>query len=168
LRLESIDIDTIRNGDSITAAEMSPKLRGDHFRNTRQVDLLPAVHAAFKPADQSIIETPMEEPGPTSERRMPEEQLRLHSPVEFFKHNMNLNHIGVPGIDPRRKHQVGRKFLKLGIPPPLERISGKPPRVLNQVWPWDGRNTMPTDAASSGVLRLIQWREKEVLNALGI
>jgi len=132
------------------------------------MDVLPAVYALFKPTDQSIIEAAMEEPRPTSRGRVPKEELRLNSLVEFFKHNMNLNHIGVPGIDPRRKHQVGRKSFKADVPPPLERIGNKPPQVLNQVWSWDGHNTMPADAAYSGLLRLIQWREKEVLNALGI
>src|SRR2546429_494698 len=150
------------------AAEMSAELRDDHFRNTCQVDLLPAVHAPFKPAGQSIIEAAMEEPRPTSGGRVPEEQLGLHSLVEFFKHNVNINHIGVPGIDSRRKHQVGRKFFEPDIPPPLERICNEPRHVLNQVRSWDGDNTMPADTASSGLRRSIQWREREVLNALGI
>jgi hypothetical protein len=167
LRLETLDIDTIRNGDGIMATEVSAKLRGDHFRNARQLDQLPAVYAPFKPAGQCIIEAAMEELGPTSRGRVAEEQLRLHSLVEFFKHNMNLNHIRVPRIDPRRKHQVGRKFFKPDIPPPLERICNEPPHVLNQVRSWNGHNAMPTDAASSGLRRLIQWCE-EVLNALGI
>jgi len=132
------------------------------------MNLPPTVYAALKPPGQSIIEAAMEELRPTSRGRVAEEQLRLHSLVEFFKHNMNLNHIRVPSIDPRRKHQVGRKFLKSDIPPPLERICNEPPHVLNQVRSWDGDNTVPTDIASPGLRRLIQWREEEVLNALGI
>ena len=65
------------------------------------MDLFPPVYAAFKPADQAVIEAAMEEPRPTSEGRVPEEQLRLHPLVEFFKHDMNMNHISVPRIDPR-------------------------------------------------------------------
>src|SRR5215472_5075162 len=167
-RLKAVDIDTIWNGYHIMAAEMFGEPCGNHFRNTHQMDMPPTVYAAFEPAGESVIEATMEEPGPASGVCVPEDQLRPHSLVELFKHNMNLNHIGVPGIDPRRKHQVGRKSFKPGIPPPLERIGNKPPQVLNQVWSWDGHNRMPTDAASSGVLRLIQWRQKEVLNALGI
>jgi hypothetical protein len=110
----------------------------------------------------------MEEPGPTSGRRTPEEQLRLYSLVELFKHNMDLNHIGVPGIDPGRKHQVVREFFEPDIPPPLERICSEPPHVLNQVWSWDGDNTVPTDTASPGLRGLIQWREEEIFNALGV
>ena len=69
-------------------------------RNTRQMDLLPPVDAAFKPADQSIIEASMEEPGPASRGRVPEE-LGLRALTEFFKNNMNLNHVSIEGIDPR-------------------------------------------------------------------
>jgi hypothetical protein len=83
------------------AAEMCPKLCNNHSRNTHQMDLLPPVYAAFEPADQSIVEAAMEEPGPTSGGRVPEEQLAPHSLVEFLKHNMNMNHISIAGIDPR-------------------------------------------------------------------
>ena len=110
----------------------------------------------------------MEEPGPTSVGRVPEVQLRLHSLVEFLKHNMNLNHIGVPGIAPGRKHQVGRKLFEPDIQPPLERICNDPPDVLNQVRPSDGHNSMLTDAASARLRGLTQWRKKDILNALGI
>jgi hypothetical protein len=68
------------------------------------MDLLPPVDAAFKPADQSIIEASMEEPGPASKGRVPEEQLLLCALIEFFEDNMNLNHVGIEGIDPRRKY----------------------------------------------------------------
>jgi hypothetical protein len=65
------------------------------------MDLLPAVNAAFKPPDQSIIEAAMEEPGPTSSGCVPEEQLLFCPLIEFFKHNVNLNHISIRGVDPR-------------------------------------------------------------------
>jgi hypothetical protein len=65
------------------------------------MDLPPPVCPAFKPADQSVIEAAMEEPGPTSRGRVPEEQLLLCPLIEFFKHNVNLNHICIAGIDPR-------------------------------------------------------------------
>jgi len=65
------------------------------------MDMLPPVYAPFKPTDQSVIEAAMEEPGPASGGRVPEEQLRSYPLVEFLKDNMNMNHIGVPGIDPR-------------------------------------------------------------------
>ena len=103
LRLEAFDIDTIRNGNRIITAEMCAELGDNHSRNTRQMDLLPAVYAPFKPADQPIIEAAMEEPGPTNRGRVPEEQLRLHPLVELFKHDMDMNHIRVTGIDSRRK-----------------------------------------------------------------
>jgi len=41
------------------------------------MDMLPPVYAPFKPTDQSVIEAAMEEPGPASGGRVPEEQLRL-------------------------------------------------------------------------------------------
>ena len=80
-------------------AEVCAKLCNNHSRNTCQMGLLLWVYVPFKPADQSIIDLAMNELGPTSGGRAPEEQLRLQSLAEFFKHNMNLNHIGPPGID---------------------------------------------------------------------
>jgi len=65
------------------------------------MDMLPPIYAAFKPADQSIVMAAMQEPEPISGGRVPEEQLRSYPLVEFLKDNMNMNHIGVPGIDPR-------------------------------------------------------------------
>ena len=94
-------IDTIRNGDGIMTAEMCLKLCDNHSRNTDQVDLLSPVDAVFKAPDQSIVEAAMEEPGPTNRGRVPEEQLRLYPPIEFFKDDRNLNYIGIAGIDPR-------------------------------------------------------------------
>jgi hypothetical protein len=101
LRLETPGIDTIWNGDRIMTAEMCVKLRDNHSGNTRQMDLLPPVDTALKPAGQSIIEAAMEEPGPTSGGRVPEEQLRLYPLIEFFKDDGNLNYIGIASIDPR-------------------------------------------------------------------
>ncbi len=82
-------------------AEMCVKLCDNHSRDTGQMDLAPPIDAAFKPADQSIIEAPMEEPEPTSTGRVSEAQLRLYPLIEFFKNNRYLNHIGIAGIDPR-------------------------------------------------------------------